>query len=74
MLKSDHRLLEFIFNHRKVLSKVTAARISRWMLIFIVFDFDILYVKGSTIPLVDALSRLTFVNEQKEVNEDTAEI
>ena len=38
------------------------------------FDFDILYVKGSTIPHVDALSRLAFVNEQKEINEDTEEI
>ena len=33
-----------------------------------VFDFDVVYVKGSTIPHIDALSRLTFVNEQKEIN------
>ena len=30
------------------------------------FDFDIVYVKGSTIPHADALSRLAFVNEQKK--------
>ena len=38
------------------------------------FDFDTVYVKGSTIPHFDAVSRLTFVNEQKEINEDTEEI
>ena len=35
------------------------------------FDFDIVYVKGSTIPHIDDLSRLTFVKKQKEINEDT---
>ena len=38
------------------------------------FNFDIVYVKGRTIPYVDARSRLTFVNEQKEINVDTEEI
>ena len=32
------------------------------------------YEKGRTIPYVDALSRSIFVNEQKEINEDTEEI
>ena len=38
------------------------------------FDFDIVYLKGSSIPRVDAQSKLSFVNEQKEINEDTEEI
>ena len=38
------------------------------------FNFDIVHVKGSTIPHVHALSRLIFVNKQKEINEDTEEI
>ena len=74
LLKSDHHPLEFIFNPRKELPKVTSARILRWAIKFMAFNFVIVYIKGNTIPLVDALSRLTFVNEQKEINKDTEEI
>ena len=66
--------MKFIFKPRKELPKVTLARILRWVIKLIAFNFDLVYVKGSTIPHVDALSRLTFVNEQKEINEDTEEI
>ena len=34
------------------------------------FDFDIEYVKGNTIPHVDALSRLPFYKELKVEIED----
>ena len=45
LLKSDHRPLEFIFNPRKELPKVTSARILRWAIKLMAFDFDIMYVK-----------------------------
>ena len=35
-------------------------RILRWAIRLMAFDFDIEYVKGNTIPHVDALSRLRF--------------
>ena len=35
-----------------------------------VFDFDIEYVKGNSIPLVDALSRLWFYKESKDNTEE----
>ena len=38
------------------------------------FNFDIVYVKGSIIPHVDALSRLTFVYKQKDIIKGTEEI
>ena len=74
LLKSDHQSFEFIFKPRKELPKVTLARILRWAIKLMAFDFDIVYVKGSTIPHVDALSRLNFVNKQKEINEDREKI
>ena len=73
LLKSD-QLLELIFNPRKELPKVTSAKILRWVIELMAFDFDIVYMKGSTIPHVDALSRLTLVNEQKEIKENAEEI
>ena len=33
------------------------------MIKLMAFDFDIVYVKVSNIPHIDALSRMTFVNE-----------
>ena len=34
------------------------------------FDFDIIYVKGNTIPHVDTLSRLRFYSENGEEHEN----
>ena len=36
-----------------------------------VFDFDFIYVKGNTIPHVDALSRLRFQSENGEEQENS---
>ena len=38
-----------------------------------VFDFDIEYVKGNSIPRVDALSRLRFYKESKDKTEEEFE-
>lgn len=73
LLKSDHRPLEFIFNPRKELPKVTTYRILRWAIRLMAFDFDIEYVKGNTIPHVDALSRLRFYREEKDKNDEEFE-
>ena len=59
-LRNDHRPLEFIFNPRKELPKVTISRILRCAIRLMAFDFDIEYVKGNSIPHVNALSRLRF--------------
>ena len=66
IFRSDHRPLEFIFNSRKELPKVTTSRILRWVKRLMAFDFDIEYVKGNSIQRVDALSRLQFYKESKD--------
>ena len=38
-----------------------------------VFEFDIEYVKGNSIPQVDALSRLQFYKESKDKTEEEFE-
>lgn len=70
LLKSDHRPLEFIFHPSKTLPKVTSARIARWALQLTSFDYEIQYVKGDAIPHEDALSRLSFADENESEASD----
>ena len=70
LLRSDNRLLEFIFNPRKELPKVTTSRTLRWEIRLMTFEFDIEYVKRNSIPRVDALSRLRFYKESKDKTEE----
>ena len=70
-VKSDHKPLEFLFNPRKELPRVTSSRILRWAIKIMAFDYDIIYVKGNTIPHVDALSRLRFQSENGEEHENS---
>ena len=70
LLRSDYRPLEFIFNPRKELPKVTTSRILRWTIRLMAFDFDIECVKGNSIPRVDALSILRFYKESKDKIEE----
>ncbi|PAA81730.1 hypothetical protein BOX15_Mlig033926g4 [Macrostomum lignano] len=60
LLQCDHQPLEFIFGPSRELPKVTSARIMRWAIQLAAFDFDIAYVKGNSIPHVDAMSRMPF--------------
>ena len=57
---------EFIFNPTKKLPRVTSSKILRWAIIFMAFDFDIMFIKGNTIPHVDAFSRQEFDYEKVE--------
>lgn len=66
LLQSDHRPLEFIFNPGREIPKVTSARLLRWALQLSAYDYDICYVKGDSIPHVDALTRLQFDDEPED--------
>ena len=70
LLRSDHRSLELIFNPRKELPKVMTLRILKLTIRLMAFDFDIEYVKGNSIPHVNAQSRLPFYKELKDETEE----
>ena len=70
-LKSNLKSLEFSFNPRKELARVTLPRILKWAIKIMAFDFDLIYVKGNTIPHVDALTRLKFQSENGEEQENS---
>ena len=69
LLQTDNHPLEFLFNQNKALPKMTNARILRWALKIMTFDFtfDIAYIKGNSIPHVDALSRLNYDDNSQTV-------
>ena len=70
-LKSDHKSLKFLFNPRKELTRLTSSRSLRWAIKIMVFDLDIIYVKGNSISHVDALSRIRFLSENGEEHENS---
>ena len=62
LLQTDHRLLEFIFNqYRSLLSH--KCKDHEVTVKIMAFDFDIVYVKGGSIPHADALTRLHFLDK-----------
>ena len=66
----DHQPLEFLFHPRQELPKVTSARLLRWAICLVAFDYDIQYVKGESIPHIDALLRLDFSEDHGSMAED----
>ena len=67
-LETDHRPLEFIFDPNKELPKTVSARITRWAISVMAFDYEIKYKQGSSIPHADAMSRLNFDKDDDQCN------
>ena len=65
-IKKDHKPLEFIFNPNNELPKVASARLARWAITLMVYDFVIKHTPGKDIGHADAMSRLTLKNNDGE--------
>jgi len=63
-VKTDHKPLTFIFSNNNGISLRTSARVARWALELMPYDFELDYEPGRLIPHVDMLSRFS-------LNEDT---
>ena len=57
-LQTDHKPLKYLFAPDKEIPKTTSARITRWAIALMGFDFELKYTPGEQIPHADALSRL----------------
>ncbi|XP_055915366.1 uncharacterized protein K02A2.6-like [Eupeodes corollae] len=73
LIVSDHQALREIFNPKKGMSGVAAARLQRWAIILSMYDYRVEYRKGSLMANADACSRLplegtTGIEEVKMVN------
>jgi len=64
-IQTDHKPLIFIFSSNSSISTRTSARISRWALELMPFDFDIKHKAGKDLTHVDVLSRFS-QNEEAE--------
>ena len=60
ILQTDHKPLKYLFAPDKEIPKTASARISRWAIALMGFDFELKYKPGEQIPHADALSRLEF--------------
>ena len=59
-LQNDHKTLKYLFTPDEEIPKKASARITRWAIALMGFDFEKKYTPGEQIPLADALSRLDF--------------
>ncbi|PAA80925.1 hypothetical protein BOX15_Mlig029604g7 [Macrostomum lignano] len=59
-IRTDHQPLIRLFGSGSGVPVDASARIGRWALYLMQFDYRIQYARGSSIPHVDALSRLRF--------------
>ena len=58
VIRSDHKPLQFIFAPNTKLPLNASARIGRWAIQLMAYDYSIQHISGKDLPHVDALSRL----------------
>ena len=63
ILQRDHKLLKHLFAPDEVIPKTASARITRWAIALIGFDYELKYTPGE-IPHLDALSRMDFEEDE----------
>ena len=59
-LQTDHIPRKYLFAPNEEIPKTASARIPRWAIALMGFDFGLKYTPGEQIPHADALSRLDF--------------
>lgn len=67
---TDHQPLIHLFGRTSAIPMGTSARICRWALQLMAYDYSIRYVKGADIPHVDALSRMKFKTDVAKDTDD----
>ena len=63
-VETDHKPLVPLFSKTSSIPTGTSARICRWALQLMSYDYSIKYVPGEDLPHADALSRLRFKGEE----------
>lgn len=58
-LVTDNKPLMYIFHPSKSLSAITAARLQRWAMSMMAYDYEVVHKLSHEIPVSDALSRCT---------------
>ena len=67
-LQTDHKPLKYLFAPDEEIPKTASARITRWAIAQMGFDYELKYTPREQIPHADALSRMDF--DEDESNND----
>ena len=65
-LQTDHKPLKYLFAPDEEIPKTASARITRWAIALMGFDYELNYTPGEQIPHIDALSRIDFDGDESE--------
>jgi len=65
-LLTDNQPIKFIFDTKKAIPTVAAARIQRWALFLMNYDFTIQHIKGTKNEVADCLSRNIYDQEHEK--------
>ena len=66
-LRTDHKPLQFIFNQSNQIPKVVSARLARWAITLMAYDYDVQYTPGQDIGYADAMSCLRFKDDEDDL-------
>ena len=66
-LRTDHKPLQYIFNPSNQIPKVVSARLARWTITLMAYDYDVQYTPGQDIGHADAMSRLRFKDDEDDL-------
>ena len=67
-LQTDNKPLKYLFAPDEEISKTASARITRWAIALMGFDYELKYTPGEQIPHADALSRMDFDEDEKDTD------
>ena len=65
-LQTDHKPLKYLFAPDQEIPKTASARITRWAIALMGFDYELKYTPGEQIPHADALSRMDFDEDESD--------
>ncbi|MEL7079444.1 MAG: RNase H-like domain-containing protein [Cyanobacteria bacterium J06582_2] len=66
-LRTDHKPLQYIFNPNSQIPKVVSARLARWAITLMAYDYEVQYTPGQEIGHADAMSRLRFKDDENDL-------
>ena len=64
--QTDHKPLKYLFAPDEEIPKTASARITRWAIALMGFDYELRYTQGEQIPHADALRRMDFDEDESE--------
>ena len=66
-LRTDHKPLQYIFNPSNQIPEIVSARLARWAITLMAYDYDVQYTPGQDIGHADAMSRLRFKDNEDDL-------